>query len=52
MAYTGSVNFEWDSAKDLSNQKKHGVSFAEAKELFEADKDYLEIFDSDHSEIE
>jgi len=52
LAYTGSVNFEWDSAKDLSNQKKHGVSFAEAKELFEADKDYLEIFDSDHSEIE
>ena len=46
------MNFEWDSAKDLINQKKHGVSFAEAKKLFEANKDYLEIFDSNHSEVE
>ena len=52
MAYTSVVNFEWDSTKDLTNQEKHGVSFAEAKKLFEASKDYLEIFDSDHSDAE
>jgi len=27
--------FEWDSQKDLSNQAKHGVSFQEAKEVFD-----------------
>ena len=26
---------EWDSKKDTTNQKKHGVSFEEAKEIFE-----------------
>ena len=25
-------NFEWDEVKNLSNQKKHGVSFYEEKE--------------------
>jgi uncharacterized DUF497 family protein len=43
------VNFEWDDAKALSNLNKHGVSFSEAKELFESGRDYLEIFDSAHS---
>jgi uncharacterized DUF497 family protein len=28
------VTFEWDSRKDLSNQDKHGVSFAEAQYAF------------------
>lgn len=28
------VGFEWDQAKDLLNQEKHGVSFAEAKRAF------------------
>jgi uncharacterized DUF497 family protein len=46
------VDFEWDDAKDLTNQRKHGLSFAEAKELFESGADYLEIFDADHSENE
>ena len=44
--------FEWDAAKDRSNQRKHGLSFAEAKLLFESDGDYLEIFDVEHSELE
>ncbi len=30
-----SVRFEWDEAKDLSNQRKHdGVSFEEARQVF------------------
>ncbi len=46
------MDFEWDDAKDLTNQQKHGLSFAEARELFEPGADYLEIFDADHSETE
>lgn len=29
-----SASFEWDSAKDAENQRKHGVSFAEAQIVF------------------
>jgi len=46
------VDFEWDDAKDLSNQRRHGLSFQEARRLFESGIDYLEIFDVDHSETE
>jgi hypothetical protein len=46
------VEFEWDPAKDRGNQRKHGVSFAEAQALFESGVDYLEIFDAEHSEVE
>jgi uncharacterized DUF497 family protein len=28
------MDFEWDNSKALSNQKKHGVSFIEASEVF------------------
>jgi hypothetical protein len=52
MAHTLTVDFEWDDAKDLSNQRKHGLSFAEARQLFESGADYLEIFDVEHSEFE
>ncbi len=52
MAHTLTVDFEWDDAKDLSNQRKHGLSFAEAQQLFETGADYLEIFDVEHSEFE
>jgi uncharacterized DUF497 family protein len=45
------VKFEWDDAKNVVNQKKHGVSFEEAESLFGLD-DYLEIFDEEHSESE
>ena len=41
-----------DDAKDLGNQRKHGLSFAEAQRLFESGADYLEIFDAEHSESE
>ena len=46
------VDFEWDDAKDIGNQRKHGLSFAEARALFESGADYLEIFDANHSESE
>jgi len=46
------VRFEWDDAKDLLNQEKHGISFLEARRLFESGVDYLEIFDSEHSDFE
>ena len=52
MAYFRIVRFEWDDAKDLLNQEKHGVSFVEARRLFESGVDYLEIFDSEHSDFE
>jgi uncharacterized DUF497 family protein len=28
------IRFEWDEAKDLSNRRKHGVSFEEASQVF------------------
>jgi uncharacterized DUF497 family protein len=28
------IRFEWDEAKNLSNQSKHDVSFAEASQVF------------------
>ncbi len=46
------MEFEWDPAKDRSNRRKHGLSFAEAQRLFESGVDYLEIFDAAHSELE
>lgn len=42
----------WNEEKNRSNQKKHGVSFDEATELFTSGTEYLEIFDDAHSEIE
>jgi len=46
------VDFEGDDAKDLGNQRKHGMSFAEARQLFESGAEFLEIFDTEHSEFE
>ena len=46
------MQFEWDDAKERSNQTKHGLSFSEAKQLFEGNRDYLEIFDASHSDNE
>jgi uncharacterized DUF497 family protein len=30
----GGASFEWDAAKDLANQAKHGVSFVRAQRAF------------------
>lgn len=46
------MRLTWDDAKNLANQKKHGVSFEEASRLFTAGVEYLEIFDEDHSDDE
>ena len=29
------MKFEWDDSKNIINQEKHGVSFEEAKEVFD-----------------
>ena len=45
------LSFEWDPIKNASNQKKHGVSFEEAKTVFSDDFARL-IADPGHSEEE
>ena len=40
--------FDWDDGKDISNQKKHGISFEEAETVF-LDENALLIHDPDHS---
>ena len=45
------LHFEWDPQKDPTNQKKHGISFAEASTVFE-DVNALVISDPEHSEDE
>ena len=52
MAYSIAVRVSWDRAKNLANQKRHGISFQEASELFTSGVDYLELFDDVHSEDE
>ena len=46
------MKVEWDPTKDKANQRKHHVSFQEAAELFTSGRDFLEIFDTSHSELE
>ena len=43
--------FEWDEHKNVANQKKHGVSFEEARSVF-LDESAAEAFDPDHSQRE
>ncbi|PIR61409.1 MAG: hypothetical protein COU66_03980 [Candidatus Pacebacteria bacterium CG10_big_fil_rev_8_21_14_0_10_44_11] len=43
--------FEWDEKKNLTNQKKHGISFEEAQYAF-ADKKKIILFDLIHSKSE
>ena len=45
------IKFEWDESKNELNQKKHGLSFETAKEVFF--DEYAILFDDpDHSEEE
>jgi uncharacterized DUF497 family protein len=46
-----SLTFEWDPTKALSNVKKHGITFEEAKTVFDDDFARL-LHDPDHSEEE
>lgn len=42
------ARFEWDDAKDIENQLKHGVSFLEAQHAF-ADPHRIIMDDPEHS---
>ena len=45
------IQFEWDENKNQINQRKHGISFQEAKTVF-YDEEALVIDDPEHSEQE
>jgi len=45
------ITFQWDTKKDSINQKKHNVSFQEAKTVFYDEKARL-IHDPEHSDSE
>jgi uncharacterized DUF497 family protein len=45
------LRFEWDERKAVTNRRKHGVSFEEARTVF-LDENALQIPDPDHSEEE
>ena len=45
------LTFEWNSKKDKSNTKKHGVSFDEAQTVF-YDQHAIQFFDPEHSDDE
>ena len=45
------MEFEWDAAKADRNRKKHGVSFLEARSVFD-DPEALLVPDPDHSSDE
>ena len=45
------MKFTWDAGKAAANTRKHGISFEEARTVFE-DSAALRIFDPDHSEDE
>lgn len=45
------LKFEWDKKKDKLNQQKHGVSFEEAKTVFD-DELFISVVDDEHSEVE
>jgi len=37
------MKFEWDDRKNLINQEKHGVSFEEAREVFDEGEEIIRI---------
>jgi uncharacterized protein len=45
------MGFEWDENKAERNLSKHGISFNEAKTVFD-DPLYVDFYDPDHSEDE
>jgi len=45
------IKFEWDPRKDSANQRKHGVSFEEARSVF-FDENAIQFYDEHHSEQE
>lgn len=51
MISDGYIGFEWDLGKAASNERKHGVTFAEASTVF-GDPYARVIDDPDHSDDE
>ena len=47
----GEPRFDWDPAKAAANERKHGISFAEAETVF-SDEHALLLDDPDHSSLE
>lgn len=45
------IVFQWDENKNVTNKKKHGISFEEAQTVF-YDEEALLIDDPEHSEDE
>ena len=45
------MKFEWDENKAAVNLSKHGISFEEAKTVFDAPL-YVDFYDPDHSDEE
>lgn len=45
------IRFAWDEAKNRANQRRHGVSFEEARAVF-YDPKAIQFYDDDHSEWE
>ena len=45
------MEFEWDAQKAAKNFSKHGVTFDEAKTIFD-DPLYIDFYDPDHSDEE
>ena len=45
------IVFEWDASKAASNERKHGVTFEEAKSVF-YDDFAIQFFDDQNSELE
>ena len=45
------MEFEWDGQKAAKNLSKHGVTFDEAKTIFD-DPLYIDFYDPDHSDEE
>ena len=45
------MKFEWDENKAAVNLSKHGISFEEARTVFD-DPLYVDLYDPDHSDEE
>ena len=45
------MEYDWDEAKAGLNEAKHGVSFVEAKTVFD-DPYFVDFYDPDHSDEE
>ena len=45
------LRFEWDEQKNRANQRKHGVSFEEARTVF-FDQQAVEFYDDEYDQME